>query len=137
VRLGDSNLAIHPDGAIRKTNPNAAAACGTDKSGDNRRSSTRKARVPDQLAAISATISNDKAVAIRPTHSDRRVAAPSPCQSSNVRKGSSDGPLRPAAGRCPNAGRTVPHRPAMTGPNIASNVSAGRRRSIVAYWPVP
>ena len=99
VSHGESARAIHPEGAIRKAMPKAAAACGTDRSGDSNRSNARKDRVPDHPAQTRATMPSDTAVAARPVVTDRRTAAPRPGQSNRARNGAGDGPSAPAAGR--------------------------------------
>ena len=134
VSAGESNRATQPDGAIRKARPNAAAACGTDSSGDSIRSNTLNDRVLDQPAVMNTTMASDTLVAMRPDITESRTAAPSPAHPNKFRNGSRDGPVRPAAGKCPKAGRAVPQRPATTGPNIASSVSAGRKRSMIAFY---
>ena len=126
VSPGDIRRDNHPDGAIRKASPKAAAACGTDKSGESNRSSARNGRVPDQPAVTSATISKETDVASSPVKSESITARGSPPQAKRSRSGSNDGPVRPAAGKCPNAGRNVPHSPATTGPNITTNVRIGK-----------
>ena len=140
VRPGEISRAIQPEGAIRKASPKAAAACGTDKSGESNFSRNRNARVPDHPPAISATIRTDRPVASSPVVTDSRVAVPIPGVAKRARNGSRDGPSKPATGKWPKAGKTVPHSPAITGPSIASRVAIGMRvmaRGIVVWRPYP
>jgi len=140
VTLGDKAREIQPDGEIRNANPNAAAAWGTDKSGDNIRSKTVKDRVPDQPAMISATINNDIVVDAKPIQTGKNMARGKPCHAKSASNGASDGPNSPAAGKCPNAGKTAPYSPAKTGPIIAKSVIIGnngkKRRAFMrgAFW---
>jgi len=99
VKAGEIRRAIQPDGVIKNAKPNAAAACGTDRSGDNSLSRIWKDRVPDHPAVINGTIVKEMDVAIKPVINDNRDAAPRPCQSNSVRNGSSDGPDKSAAGK--------------------------------------
>lgn len=83
---------------MRKARPKAAAACGTERSGDNIRSMMRNARDPLQAAQIRATSKRDSAVAANPVVMLSVLARVMPGQSNNISNALSVSPSPPSAG---------------------------------------
>ena len=98
VSAGDRARAIQPEGAIRNARPKAAAACGTDRSGDSIRSIAPKARVPAQPAQMSTTSDSDSAVAAKPTPRLSAIARGSPGQAASASNAARLGRCPPSAG---------------------------------------
>ncbi len=99
VSSGEISRATNPDGAARKTRPNAAAACGTASSGDTRCTTREKSRVPAQPATKRNTTATDSAVAASPVPSASIAPVASPGSAASWRNGSSDSVRPPSAGR--------------------------------------
>ena len=99
VSQGEMSRAAIPDGAIRKASPKAAAACGTDSSGDMRCCSREKAGVPAQPARNSMTMASAAAAVATPAVSDSSAECQMPGWARSWRKGSSVSASPPSAGR--------------------------------------
>ena len=62
----------------------------------------------------------------KPVRTESKTLRGRPGQSHNDWNPLRFGPVNPATGKCPNAGSTVPHNPARTGPSITSTVINGK-----------
>ena len=84
VSQGETSRMIMPDGAIRKASPKAAAACGTDSSGEIIRRILANPVVPRSLATKAATAPSETSVVISPiaTDSTEERQMPGTCASS-------------------------------------------------------
>ena len=102
---------------MTKASPIATATCGTASSGDSKRRTKAKARVPSPAAAT--RITNAKEIAVDPNPMNRLTAIDwvRPGVEKRARHGSKLSSLRPSAGKYPNAGANTPATPANKKPN--------------------
>lgn len=96
---GETRRISQPDGASRKAMPKAAAACGTDNSGETTCCMAAKARVCDQPATKAITAASASAVVTRPVARLRTMERAMPGTARKSRKGWSENASPPSAGR--------------------------------------
>ena len=88
-----------PDGAMRKARPKAAAACGTDSSGETRCWTRAKIFVPDQPATKNMTMASEMAVVARPTERLSAADIRMPGWANSSAMGARVNAVPPSAGR--------------------------------------
>ena len=129
VAHGETRRNIQPLGAKTKANPNATVTWGTDSSGDNRRWTRAKPRVPCHPAQNRITTANATNVVANPLTKERRTDSARPGAAHSWRHGSKVKDSPPSAGKYPSAGNKVPIKPAATGPRNKNSVTSGTARS--------
>jgi hypothetical protein len=99
VAQGDASRSSQPLGASRNARPKATVTWGTDSSGDNRRWTRVKPRVPCQPAQNRITTAKDSTVVARPVTKESRTESARPGAASRRCHGARERVSPPSAGK--------------------------------------